>query len=163
MITANPMNYYCAPNAATPDYVTAYDFRDFIAYGMTRCWLGSDQKDPNSDCHMDREVTPEDVQELRGYFLDTMETLIAALWKGDFEPGEGWIEGDFQSLFFGDESFHWMPRLDDDAIMLELSPAESCIWLAYETIQDVAVLTEARRHAFDKNVWSKLTDLAQCD
>ena len=47
---------------------------------------------------MARPVTREDVQELRSYFLDIVETVIVTLWKGEYKPGDGSIDGDWQSV-----------------------------------------------------------------
>ena len=33
----NPLKFWCAPNQATPDYVTYDDFQQFIAYGLMVC------------------------------------------------------------------------------------------------------------------------------
>jgi hypothetical protein len=174
IVTSNPMGFTCAPNSATPDYIIYHDLRAFVAYGLRACWLGTDGNDPNSDCYMARPVTTGDVQELRGYFLDTMETLITGIWKGDFTPGQGFIEGDYQSLIIGNsdenpdeqETFlSWSVTLQDDAIMLELHDGGdgTAYWLAYDAIEDrdtvLKVMTEARQHTpHDNKVWDKLVE-----
>jgi hypothetical protein len=179
--TRNPMGYTCAPNQATPDYVIYHDLRNFIAYGLQVCWLGTSNTDPNEDCNFSRPITHEDVTELRGYFLDTMETLITALWGKDYEPGQGDIDGDYQSLIIGkdtdsddnsdfdEESLTWHVRLDKDSIMLDFDDGAdgSAYWLSYSAITKrenvLKILTEARQYApaYNNTVWDKLTELAQ--
>lgn len=178
---ANPMRFWCAPNQATPDYVIYEDFRSWVGYGLLTCWLGSDAADPNSDCFMARPVTREDVQELRHYFLNLVETVIVAIWKGQYSPGEGDIDGDWESLVVGnsdenpdeEETFlTWYVRLDDDCMMFELACTRAdsiAIWLSYDAIADrknvLAVLTEARQTLApvgDQNqVWPKLVELVE--
>lgn len=178
---ANPMKFWCAPNQATPDYIIYHDFRSWVAYGLLPCWLGTDADDPNADCFMARPVTREDVQELRAYFLDLVETVIVALWKGQYQPGDGSIDGDWQSLVIGngdenpgeEETFlTWYVRLDDDAIMVELVCTGSdsiAIWLSYDAIPDrnnvFKVLSEARKTLAavgdQSEVWPKLVELIE--
>ena len=169
---SNLMKFYCAPNCATPDYITYHDFRSWIAYGLLTCWLGTDSDDPNAECFMSRPFTREDVQELRGYFLDLVETVIVALWKGQYKPGDGSIDGDWQSVVIGksdenpdeEETFlTWYVRLDDDAMMFELActGADSiAIWLGYDAIADrqkvLTVLTEARKTVADEGEQGKV-------
>jgi len=170
------MGFTCAPNAATPNYVSYGDLRSFVAYGLTTCWLGSTGKDVNEDCHFARPVTTDDVDELRGYFLDVMETLIGGLWKGDFEKGQGEIEGDYQTLIIGNSdenpgeeevSLGWRVRLDNDTIMVEFADGGDgvALWLDYKAIDDranvVKVMTEARQYVpHDPKVWDKLIEEA---
>jgi len=177
-VIANPLGFWCAPNQATPDYVIYDDFRSWLAYGLMECWLGTNTDDPNSEVNMARPVTREDVTELRGYFLDLVETCIVSLWKEQYKPGDGSIDGDWQHLNIGtndqDETMlTWYVRLDKDSMMFELDCTGSdavCIWLSYEAIQDrqkvLAVLTEARQKApgwgDDGNkVWPELVKLVE--
>jgi hypothetical protein len=180
---ANPLKFWCAPNQATPDYVIYDDFRSWIAYGLRTCWLGSDGDDPNSDCYMARPVTREDVRELRGYFLNLVETVIVTLWKGQYKPGDGCIDGDWQSLVIGNSDENpgeeeailtWYVRLDDDAMMFELDCTGSdpvAIWLSYDAIGDrqnvLKVLIEARKTLAatgdQSEVWPKLAELVEND
>ena len=175
----NPLKFRIAANFATPDYVAYGDFKLWLAYGLMACWLSHDGDDPNADCHFTRPVTRADVGELRGYFLDTVETLIAALWEGKHAPGDGEIDGDYQYLVIGsaedgeeETMITWRVRLDQDAIMLELDVFGndgSAIWLTYEAIENregvVAALTQARktlaRSGALGQVWPKLVELAQ--
>ena len=176
---SNPVRFWCAPDQATPDYIIYHNFRSWVAYGLMTCWLGTDADDPNSDCDMARPFTREDVQELRAYFLDLVETVIVTLWKGEYKPGDGNIDGDWQSDVIGnseenpgeDETFlTWYVRLDDHAMMFDLicsgaDPVE--IWLGYDAVTDrqnvLNVLTEARTTLAavgDQNrVWPTLTEL----
>lgn len=160
-------------------YVTETDFRDFVAWGMGECWLSHDPDDCNADASMARPITTSDVKELRGYFLDALETIIAALWEKDYEPGEGWIDGSFNSLIIGpelaedeesngnDDTFiQWGVRLDKDAMMMELSVSGSdgtAIWLSYDALTDrksvLNVLKEANKITGGK-VYDKLKKLA---
>lgn len=165
----NPLGFHCAPNQATPDYIAYSDLRQFVAYGFISCWLSADSEDPNRDCAFARPVTREDVDELRGYFLDLVETVILSLWKGDYSPGDGEIDGDWEHLYIGNEddqvdSLVWDIRLDKDAMMFSLhgyGDAES-IWLKYDAIEDkenvLKVLTEARQTISDNTVWNKLVE-----
>ena len=175
----NPMSFWCAPNQATPDYVTSDDFRSWIAYGLLACWPGSDADDPNADCHMARPVLREDVRELRAYFLDLVETVVVTLWKGQYRPGDGSIDGDWQSLVVGngdenpgeEETFlTWYVRLDDDAMMFDLQCTGAdgnAIWLSYDAIADrktvLQVLAEARKTldavGTQAEVWPALVEL----
>lgn len=177
----NPMKFWCAPNQATPDYVIYHDFRSWIAYGLLICWLGSDADDPDADCYMARPFTREDVQELRHYFLNLVETAIVTLWKGQYRPGDGSVDGDWQSVVVGngDQKFGeeetfltWYIRLDEDAMMFDLisSGADStAIWLSYDAIADrqnvLKVLTEARKFIADAGeqgeVWAKLIEMIE--
>lgn len=177
----NPLRFRCAPNQATPDYVIYDDFRSWIAYGLLTCWLGSDADDPNSECYMARPVTREDVQELRHYFLNLVETVVVTLWKGEYKPRDGCIDGDWQSLVIGngdenpgeDETLlTWYVRLDDEAMMFELDCTGSdliAIWLSYDAIADrrnvLKVLFEARRTLAStgdhSEVWPKLIELGE--
>lgn len=175
--TYNPLGFYCPPNGATPDYITYHDFRSWLAYGLLTCWLSHTSDDPNADCNFSRPWTVEDVDELRGHFLDLVETVIVALWKGDYGPGDGEIDGDWQSVCVhpeDDESgqnetmLTWYIRLDDDAMMFELccTGADStAIWLGYDAIADrkkvLAALTEARATVSDSKLYDKLVELAK--
>lgn len=163
--TYNPLGFRCAPNQCTPDYVAYDDFRMFVAYGFISCWLSHDSDDPNADCNLSRPVTRRDVKWLRRYFLDTLETLIVALWKGQFEPGHGDVEGDYASLGIGDATLGWRVRLNDDAIMVTLTCTGAdpeALWLHYAAIQNrrevLDVLTEARR-SVGSAVWDRLREL----
>lgn len=93
----NPLNFHCASNQATPDYIIYDDFRSFVAYGLWVCWLGDDN-DPNADCYFARPITKQDVKELRGYFLDILESVLMALLQKKVEPGYGEVDGDWPSL-----------------------------------------------------------------
>jgi hypothetical protein len=155
------------------------EFWSWIAYGLLTCWLGTDADDPNADCFMARPITREDVQELRHYFLNLVETVIVAIWKGQYKPGDGDIEGDWQSVVIGNsdenpdeqETFlTWFVRLDDDCLMFDLqcTVADSiAIWLSYDAISDRAevlkVLCEARGTLApvgnQGEVWPKLVEL----
>jgi hypothetical protein len=155
-------------------YVTETNFRDFVAFGLMKSWLGSGPDSPNEDVNMVRPITTEDVTDLRGYFLNLLETVIVCLWRGDLTPGSGYTEEDPECLIVGDDDeddgddytiIEWGCRLDKDAIMLELT-ATGCdpeaIWLSYDAIADrqnvVKVLTEARQFVSDKDVWDKLVE-----
>ena len=171
MQVRNPLKFWCAPNQATPDYVVYDDFRQFIAYGLICCWCSHDPNDPNADANMARAITRDDVKELRGYFLDLVETVVTSLWKGQYSPGDGSIDGDWEHLIIGPEGnesgdndtmLTWYIRLDDDAMMfsLDCTGADSeNIWLGYKGIEDRAevlkVLTEARQ-TIDDVVWQDL-------
>jgi hypothetical protein len=176
--TYNPLRFSCASNQATPDYVIYDDFRLFVAYGLLSCWLSNDPDDPNADCNMGRPVDREDVQELRRQFLDLMETVIVSVWRGDYGPGDGEIDGDWQHVYIGhnrsDEDdpnltvLTWYPRLDADSMMFCLDCSDGdleCIWLSYEGIQDRAnvlqVLCEARNTTGTGDVWDDLINLSQ--
>lgn len=163
----NPLRFHCAPNQATPDYIVYDDFRMLVAYGLICCWLSADPDDCNRDCSFSRPVDHEDVQELRRQFLDLLDTIIVALWQGDYEPGHGWIDGDYQYTYIGAEDdptlLSWQVRLDDDSTMLCLQCTgadDECIWLSYEGIADrqnvLQVLREAREVTGTGTVWDTL-------
>lgn len=176
----NPLGFHCATNAATPDYVIYTDFRQWLAYGLLTCWLSHDADDPNADCSFSRPWDRDDVDELRGYFLDLVETLVVALWKGDYKPGDGEIQGDWESVIVypeddesgsGDDTFvTWYVRLDDDAIMLDLQVTGSdaqAIWLSYEALADrqkvAQALAEARATISDNQSYPPLLELANAN
>ena len=98
----NPLNFHCASNQATPDYIIYDDFGSFVAYGLWVCWLGDDN-DPNADCYFARPITKQDVKELRGYFLDILESVLMALLQKKVEPGYGEVDGNWPSLHIA----HW--------------------------------------------------------
>lgn len=163
----NPMGFTCAPNQATPDYVSYSDFYQFVAYGFVTCWLGTDSGDPNSDCAFQRPVTHEDVNELREHFLDTLETVIGGLWNEDLERGSGYVDGEYQSVIFStddsaDEMIQWIARLDDESIMLEMVCPDgdsTCIWLDYEALDDrrkVLEVLETANRLVGTKVWPDL-------
>lgn len=177
----NPLSFWCAPNQATPDYVIYDDFRFWVAYGLLTCWLSHDADDPNADSNMARPVTRDDVQELRDYFLNLVETVIVTLWKGQYKPGDGSIDGDWQSLVIGNSEENsreeetiltWYVRLDNDCMMFDLqcSGADStAIWLSYDAIADrrtvLNVLADARKTIADEGeqsqVWPALVELVE--
>ena len=70
----NPMNYFCAPNGATPDYVAAHDMEDFIAYGLVVSFIKQD--DINSNIFI---VTDEHIADLRKGFLRCLEITASML------------------------------------------------------------------------------------
>ena len=168
----NPLKFWCAPNQATPDYVTYDDFQQFIAYGLMVCWCSHDANDPNADSNMARPITREDVAELRENFLDLVETVITSLWKKQYSPGDGDIDGNWKHLIIGNSDENpgeeetmltWYIRLDDDAMMFDLQCTGSdstAIWLSYKGIEDrqevLNVLTEARATVPDNKVWDDL-------
>lgn len=172
--TANPLNYRCAPNAATPEYVPSWNFPRWLAYGMKVCWLGSTSGDVNADCNFPRPVCEDDVAELRDIFLDLVETVVVALWKKDYEPGHGDVDGDFRSLILSAEDdseeveiISWYVRLDKDVMMFSMSCTEGSsidIWLDYDAIDDreevVAALEAARKTIGFGEVWDKLLEEA---
>lgn len=165
----NPLKFFCAPNASTPDYIIYDDFHSWVAYGLLTCWFGSGP-DPNEYAEFPRPYTKEDVKELRGYFLNLLETTIVALWKGELERGTGEVDSDTQHLCIGEDDadlviLSWYVRLGDDGIMFSLSCTGSDtenIWLSYEAIEDRAnvlkVLSEARQ-TINSEVWDKLKEL----
>lgn len=175
----NPMNFYCAPNMATPDYISYTDFRNWLAYGLWVCWIGDHwSDDPNSGCELARPVTHEDVRELRSYYLDLVETVVVGLWKSELEPGQGDVEANWQYLLIEDEKnpetnetlLVWYVRLDESDMMFELSIQGSdsqVIWLDYSAIENrkqvLEALQEARRTLrcddFRGEVWSDLVAL----
>lgn len=168
----NPLGYWCAPNEATPDYVTCHDFRDFVAYGLLLCWLSHDADDPAADCTF--RWTRDDVGELRGIFLGQLETAVLGLWEGFYLPAVAGsthhIGGDEPCVFIKDEDgeccLHWEVYFQDDAVMMELvctGTDAQAIWLAYEAVEDrrrvVEVLTEAGR-TVSREVWEELVKAA---
>jgi hypothetical protein len=76
----NPASYYCAPNAATPEYVSAWDLEAFLAYGffLSAYWLEDISGYP---------VTPDDVRAFRSHFLDVMGSALPG-WP-ELGPEEG--------------------------------------------------------------------------
>lgn len=169
----NPLGFYCAPNSATPDYIVYDDFRMFVAYGLMCCWPSHDLNHPDADCNMARPVTRDDVKELRGYFLDLLETSIIALWKRDHGPGDGDVDADTNSLIIGNEELNqeetfidWRVCFQDDSIMYTMGCTgcdDEAIWLGYKGIQNrenvLRVLTDANQ-SIDSEVWPVLVEEA---
>jgi hypothetical protein len=174
----NPLDFFCAPNACTPDYITYHDLRSWVAYGLMKCWLGCKADDPNAGCHFSRKWTRDDVDTIRSHFLNVVEITVVGLWRGDITPGMGELEGDWDCHYVGpEEDFHgnptdhfikWYVRLDDDAIMFDLCVGggdPQTIWLAYEAVADrqnvLKVLTEARATVTESAVSDDLIELAK--
>ena len=95
-VKSNPLDYRCAPNAATPDYVCSGSIEDFIAYGFKDCY-GNLCPDYFTMWNM---VGYEDVKWFREYFLRILEKLVVAVYNkevtpessdSDFDHGE-WAE-----------------------------------------------------------------------
>ena len=84
---ANPLGYYCAPNAATPDYVPCRDFRQFLAYGFALCYIG--------EHNTTLAITAADLYALRENFLACAESALAL--HPEAEPGER-VCGDWESV-----------------------------------------------------------------
>ena len=186
-VMMNPLGYYCAPNAATPDYVASYNIRDFLAYGFICCY---DCVTPDNFT-MWNMVEADDVTWLRENFLRVVEKLIINIYGGaveiptredDFDPGQ-WSE----SLTIGDDDendddeqfvFDWTPGpVHEDAIAFVLRSTltkgegtggdDEVIWLSHEALQDRAVvktaIEEARKiNALEATGSSKEAAWAEC-
>jgi hypothetical protein len=144
----NPLGFYCPPNGATPDYISYNNFEMWLAYGMQICWFGPGD-DPNEWCDFPRPYTEDDVRELRGYFLDAVETIVVSVWKGEYSAGDGFIDGDWESLVIDvpDEDgeptgssdtvfLRWTATLQEESLMFEMEDGAdgTAIWLDYEAI-----------------------------
>ena len=90
---ANPLGYYCAPNAATPDYVPCRDFRQFLAYGFALCYT--------SEQDTTLTITAADLYALRDNFLACVESAMELYPEA--EPGER-VCGDWESVTLYDAS-----------------------------------------------------------
>lgn len=73
MTIRNPLNYWCAPNEATPSYVPSHDMKDFIAYGLMISYI-----DPDDVSH-EYEVTDDAIDWLRKGFLECIEITAVLL------------------------------------------------------------------------------------
>lgn len=76
----NPLDYWCAPNAATPDYVPAHRLEDFIAFGLLSSHLSREE------ISNEFEITPEAVVKLREGFIQCLEITASIL--PDVKRGE---------------------------------------------------------------------------
>ncbi len=146
----NPLCYWCPPNGATPEYVPAYDFNDFLGYGLLRCWI--DRRD--TIC----AVTPDDVADLRTAFLNCIEDAIR-FWRE--QPVGQDIGGDPArptvtfDLPGGDccEAGWRFERVDDNTLLLVMfwtGTDDLAIWIARDAIEDkepeaLAAVEAARR------------------
>jgi len=166
-VERNPLKYYCAPNQATPDYVTSYSVRDFIAYGFVCCW---DAVCP-AYFAMWNMVQQDDVQWLRHYFLEVLEAAVLAYYEGKLENGENFDWGDWsQSLNIGNSDegdeeeirYTWaLDRVDDEKLAMVLAIAncvgtgpagdDEVIWLAKEALEDRAKVKAAFEEAYAAN------------
>ena len=90
---ANPLGYYCAPNAATPDYVPCRDFRQFLAYGFALCYIGEHDTTLT--------ITAADLYALRESFLACVESAMELYPEA--KPGER-VCGDWESVTLYDAS-----------------------------------------------------------
>jgi hypothetical protein len=164
-VERNPLNYFCAPNQATPDYVASYSIKDFIAYGFLCCF---DAVDPDNFA-MWNMVQREDVQWLRECFLRVLEKLVLNFYAGLVTPEtkEADFDSDWaESLIVGDEGddealmIQWAPGpCDDHALSLVLSYSllkgeghggdDEVIWFTFDALKDraavKAVIEQARK------------------
>ena len=169
-VERNPLNYSCAPNQATPDYVAADDIRDFIAYGFLCCF---DSIDPDNFT-MWNMVQREDVQWLRECFLRVLEKLVLNIYAGivtpetketDFDHGQ-WAESlNIGNADEGDEEelmIQWAPGpCDGHALSLVLSYSllageghggdDEVIWLTFDALKDRAAVKAAIEEARNVN------------
>lgn len=148
----NPLNFYCPPNGATPDYVAYRDFRSWCAYGLLLCWLGDDADSPDAGVNATPPVTLDDVTSLRRAFLDVVENVIALFWAGEVGPGEGDLDVPVDSsveirVNAKTLDLSWRARLDEDCLMLELSAGGDgrAIWLEYAALRDRSAVAQALR------------------
>lgn len=82
-ITVNPLNYFSAPNAATPDAVACHNIEDFLAYGIMSCLYDLMPDHFSLWWMMERD----DVQWHREHFLRAVESVAYGVWEGHFKPG----------------------------------------------------------------------------
>lgn len=73
-VQENPLGYWSAPNAATPDYVATDRIEEFIAYAFAKTWLSPD------DFSLWWRMERHDVQWLRAYFLQALEWTLLCLY-----------------------------------------------------------------------------------
>ena len=158
-VERNPLNYSCAPNQATPDYVAASDVRDFIAYGFLCCF---DAVDPDSFT-MWNMVKRQDVQWLRENLLRVLEKLVLNIYAGTdwMESDSDWAESDSTIGDEGDEEelmMQWAPGpCDENALSLVLSYSllrgdglggdDEVIWLTFDALKDRAAVKAAIEEA----------------
>lgn len=79
-VTANPLRYYGAPNAADASYAGARRIEEFLAYGFRTCWFSPD------DFALWWRLERHDIQWLRENFLRVLEHLLLS-W---YEDGHEW-------------------------------------------------------------------------
>lgn len=172
--TYNPLGSWCAPNATDPSYAICHDFRQFVAYGLVQCWLSRDPADPNADCYFPRPWGRDDVAKLRGYFLNLMQTVARALWRGDYQPGDRWIEGEPQTVCVGTDDqdevhLTWYVCLQDDAVMLSLNcdgADDVDVWLSYEAFVNRKVVVETLTKAHELcggETWDSLLEASTAE
>lgn len=150
MVVRNPMNFWCAPNQCTPDYIGYRDFEQFVAFGLFYCAL--DQE----DCSF--QVTDSFVYSMREGFLTTLRYMIFKYWDGELERGAENIDmpsnGNIIHLSEADDEegeddfFAWYPfRVDgeeneDASLSIELTlnsqGQDTVLWLKLKAIEDKA-------------------------
>jgi hypothetical protein len=161
-VEQNPLKGYWAPNMATPDYVAAFDIKQFLAYGFILCYA-SVSPDWFTMWNM---VEAEDVQWLREGFLATVEDLLIEFFKGNVEVGESNFDhGDWgEDLTIGNDDdeeefmFTWAPHcIHEDAIGIGLycnllkgegqAGDETVIWLSMDALKDRRAIMDAIQNA----------------
>ena len=180
----NPLNFRCAPNEATPDYVAYENFDSFVAYGFMLCWL------PPHEYAGWSWLQRDDIRWLREHLLQALESVIVDLWTGDIELSneryEQFDAGDFESFIVCDNKneeyrteehlFQWFPRFiePDGTIALDLSfsvletavsdchpySEEQTIWLRPEGYADRAKVREVLAAARKAN-WGDRREAAE--
>ena len=141
----NPMGYWCAPNGATPEYVAAHKFEDFIAYGLI---VGNITGEDNGGC------SELDTYTVRQDFIDYMKSVVELYDKA--EVGERTMCDPSNGVSIGnsdegtDETFYnWVFDMRDSDGHLAIifhwsfmpvvglgSSDETVIWLDPEALED---------------------------
>lgn len=168
--TRNPMNFRSC--GSCPDYIAYPYFDGFVAYGMMECWP-SHTNDLNQDWEHPIKLDTDHVTELRGNFLDLLESTITGLWAGELEEGQGALDTHLscdKTTHIDDETyFDWYVTLQDDAIMFQLmllgdKPQDvATFWLDYTAIEHRPTVVKVLKEAFaiiGKDTWAKLEALA---
>ncbi len=134
MSFANPLNYSCAPNAASPHHAPA-PFDQFLAHGLWFTWdfLLGDEPLPGA--------TEDDVRWLRRQFLDELENAIQAApdmirkCYEDDKPSE-WFQEDHApgGVSVGASDFRWLflraePHVPSLLFSLDWGEDDYACWL----------------------------------
>ena len=148
----NPLRYQSAHT--DPSCCAASDILDFIAYGLTCCWLEKDE------FPLWESLAKSDIRELRGIFLDTVEDLAMTLYAGEDDR----VQDVTNDMSIGEEgsgvhaSLDWfVSDQDDDAIALRLvcnvhegdaeTSDDNPIWVSRSAFQDMRYVRSAIAYA----------------
>lgn len=166
----DPLNYRsCGP---TPDYVSADNIHDLVAYGLMSCWFIQSPMNPYADPEL-ASFGQEELQQLREQFLNIVESVAKGLWKGELEYASGDVNGDWGCVSINHDEddpiyMHWTASLTKDAVMFALhctGADPETFFVTYNAIEDrqhvVNTILKARKTTGFSEVDTELLLLAK--